>query len=424
MSGHLKNETDTVGDVLEKVPSAVWNEVHGDLKTGFKGHLDREIAVGAGLVLGAGTLLLGRRAPGIMTAITESSFMKGTAAVGGATEGFSFLSGTASLLSDGWNAKTDVQRMKLADTYSQKAGANLAPIVETVAAGGIGAVAADRALALSPKFNTATFETLTENRDYFFRSKFQADRNKLFAGAGSFSLSSDVALGGNRANMNALTSQLENAPVNPFKRVFYSGDKNVEVVREVNLGEGKVSVPLRGTPWGSQMPRLPQGLTDHNHHELAGVLISAEDAANAKGLNIVRSGDYRGYYVGQRENLSVLQKKLPTVVAGGEAPALPALNQLVVNDKAQRAFLLQSPEMQLDRSTMKWNWHPQPQYVEYKSAKMMLNDVDVTSSGAEKAFESLPRISSEPHPEDIKAITPLTASTSYERKLKLAGTRQ
>jgi hypothetical protein len=56
------------------------------------------------------------------------------------------------------------------------------------------------------------------------------------------------------------------------------------------------------------------------------------------------------------------------------------------------------------------------------SAKQMLNDVDVTSSGAEKAFASLPRISSEPHQDDIKAITTLPASPS--RNVKLAGTRQ
>jgi hypothetical protein len=419
--GHLRNEADTVGDVLEKTPSAIWNEIHGDAKTGFKGHLDREISVGVGLVLGAGTLLLARRAPAIASALAESSFMKGTAAMGTGAEGISFLSGTASLLSDGWNANTSDKREKLADTYSRGVGANLAPIAETVVAGGIGAVAADRALAFSPKFNAATFEALTEKRDYFFRSQFQATPEKLFAGPGSFSLSSDVALGGNRANMNALTTQLEKSPVGAFKRFLYKDDSNVEVVREISLADGKVSVPLRGTPWGSQTPRLPEGLTDHNHHELTGIMISADDAANANGLNIVRSGDYRGYYIGQRENLASAQAEMPTVVSSGEARVRPALNQLVVNDKEQRAFLLQSPQTELSGANINRTWRAAPQYIEYKSAKLMLNDVDVTTSGAEKAFASLPRISSEPHQEDIKAITTLPASV--ERNVKLAGTR-
>ncbi len=420
--GHLKNEADTLGDVLEKTPSAMWNEIHGDVKTGFKGHIDREISVGVGVVLGAGTLLLGRRAPAIASALAESSFMKGAAVVGAGMEGVSFISGTASLLSDGWNANTTDKRENLADTYSKGIGANLAPIAETVAAGGVGAVVADRALAYSPRFNAATFEALTEKRDYFFRSQFQATPEKLFNSPGSYSLSSDVALGGNRANMNALTIQLEKPPVGAFKRFFYSGDSNVEVVREVNLADGKVSVPFRGTPWGSQTPRLPEGLTDHNHHTLTGIMISADDAANAKGLNIVRSGDYRSYYIGQREKLANAQAKLPTVVPNGEARIRPALNQLVVNDKEQRAFLLQSPEAQLSGANINRTWRPEPQYVEYMSAKQMLNDVDVTSSGAEKAFASLPRISSEPHQDDIKAITTLPASPS--RNVKLAGTRQ
>lgn len=424
ISGHLKNEANTISDVLEKVPSAVWDEVHNDLATGFKGHADRGISAGIGLAFGAGALLLGRRAPGFTSALGESKVSKLMAAGGLATEGYAVVSGAANLLTDGWNAGTNEQQQKLADKFSKSAGANLAPIVETAAAGGIGALAVDRALAYSPKFNVATFESLTEKRDYLYRGKFQADRNKLFTRAGSFSLSSDVTLGANRVNMNALTSQLENAPVSPLKRMFYSGDSNVEVVREINLGEGKVSIPQRGTPWGSQMTSLPEGLTDHNHHELTGILISGEDAAFAKGLNIVRSGDYRGYYIGQRENLSGVLKKGAGIEAADYKPVLPALNELVVNDKAKRAFLLQSSSMEQDPATRRWNWHPEPQYVDYDSAKAMLNNVDVTSSGAEKAFKSLPRISSEPHQDDIKAITPLTASTSYERKLKLAGTRQ
>ncbi|MFX5381691.1 hypothetical protein ABTD16_19375, partial [Acinetobacter baumannii] len=92
---------------------------------------------------------------------------------------------------------------------SKKVSGNLTPILESTAAAGGGAVAADRLLAYSPKFNVATFKALTENRDYYWRAKYP-NRERLFAGTGSFSLTPEVVAGENRVNMNLLTHQLDN----------------------------------------------------------------------------------------------------------------------------------------------------------------------------------------------------------------------
>jgi hypothetical protein len=220
--------------------------------------------------------------------------------------------------------------------------------------------------------------------------------------------------------MNLLTEQLESPPTSALSRVIYRNDKNVEVLRQVDLLQLRASPPMRGTPWGNISSTTPEGITYHNHHELVGIKAGIQDATDGVGLNIVRSGKYRAYYVGQRENLGLTGDALPTMLARGKRPSL---NELVLHDDGKRAFLLQS-EVNLDKTANKWLWDDKaPQYVDYDAANKLLSGIDATSSGAAKAFDGLPRVARAVHPDDLSATTLFTAGSNYERKLKLAGSR-
>ena len=417
LPSHLANEVATVWSVAEKAPKAIWNELSTDATTGFKGHPDRLIATAISGTIGAASLLLARRAPTIMAGITESGLMKGAAIVGATTEAGCFFAGTASLLGDGWNASTSEQRDKLGDKYSKGVASNVTPLIESAAAAGAGAVVADRALAYSPRFNVATFKALTERRDYFYRSNF-ITRDKLFTGKGSIELNPQISLGGNQVNMELLTKQLETPP-GRFARALYSGDKNVEVLREADLSKMRASIPMRGTPWGNRTATIPEGITYHNHNELLGVQAGIEDVTSGTGLNIVRSGDYRSYYIGQRENL--FNRTLPEVLA---SDSKPKLNQLVINDEAKRAFLLQR-EIVLDKTSRMWKPSTDaPQYVDYDAAKQLLKNIDVTSNGAAQAFEKLPKINLPLHPDDVRTTTLFTNPSPYDRQIALTKQKQ
>ncbi len=419
LPSHLANEAATIWNVTAKAPKAIWNELSTDVTTGFKGHPERATATAVAGTIGFATMILGRRAPTIMSTIARSGFMKGTAAIGLTAEGASIISGTASLLSDGWNAKTSEERDKLGDKYSKNVAGNLTPIVESLAAGAGGAAIADRALAYSPRFNVATFHALTERRDYNFRAKFLT-RDELFNGSGSFELNPAVSLGGTKVNMELLTQQLEQPSAsNRFSRVFFSGDKNVEVMREVDLASMRASAPMRGTPWGVNTAKMPEGVTYHNHHPLFGIQAGIDDTVTTTGLNIVRSGGYRGYYVGQRPQ-NLVAKSIPEILAG-ENP--PALRQLVIHDEGKRAFVL---ERNFQHDSVNRVWKPgteAPQYVDYDAATKLLRNIDVSTGGATKAIKSLPRIEAPLHPDDLKVTTAFTGGTRYDRKLLAAGTK-
>ncbi|HEY9756569.1 MAG TPA: hypothetical protein V6C97_15485 [Oculatellaceae cyanobacterium] len=416
-AGHLRNEALTIADVGKKLPGAVWNEISHDVTTGFSGDKERLAAVATSAAIGAVSLILTRRAPTIMA--SSAGILKTTAITGGAVEGFNLIKGTASLLSDGWNADTAQKREKLGDSYAKSAATNVTPLIESAIAAGGGAVVADRALALSPRFNVATFESLTERRDFYMRAKF-VDRQKLFNGAGGFDLPAEVSANG-KVNMNLLTEKLDAPSSNPLTRAIFRNDGNVEVLREVDLSKMRASMPMRGTPWSNSHVAAPEGITYHNHHELVGVQAGIQDAADATGLNIIRSGKYRGYYIGQRESVGAAHVNLTTAIESGKGPAL---NQLVLHDEGQRAFLLQR-DLVLDKTARLWVWNNKPpQYVDYEAASKLLSNIDASSSGAAKAFEGLPKVARELHPDDIQTTTRFVAGSAYERKLKLAGSGQ
>jgi hypothetical protein len=414
-AGHLRNEGLTLADVGKKLPSAVWNQINHDVTTGFDGDKGRLVAVAGSAVVGAASLILARRAPAIMT--SSAGVFRTLAITGGAVEGVDALQGAASLLSAGWNADTAAKREKLGDTYAKTVADNVTPLVESAIAAGGGAVVADRALAVSPKFNVAMFDNLTVKRDFYYRTKFP-NRDKMFSGAGSFSLPSEVAVG-DRVNMNLLTEKLESAATSPLSRALFRNDGNVEVQREVDLSKLRASVPMRGTPWSNMNSVEPQGITYHNHHDLIGVQAGIQDAADGAGLNIIRSGKYRGYYIGQREAVGSGHLDLAKAIDMGKRPSL---NQLVMHDEGQRAFLLQR-NLVLDKSAKMWVWdNKPPQYVDYDAASKLLGNIDASSGGAAKAFDGLPKVARSVHPDDVQATSLFSPGTEYERKLKLAGT--
>ncbi len=156
----------------------------------------------------------------------------------------------------------------------------------------------------------------------------------------------------------------------------------VERARSLDLQTGKASRIFVGSE-REVAPKFEDRsgrVLIHTHPFEAGPRPGLPDLKATQDLGIIRSGDYRTFYIGQKG------------LGSGEAQ----LKALVLDDANKQAFILHNQP-----STVKgFTWqHAAPQYVEYEGAANSLRSLDVKNAWSQ--IDALPRVAAPVNPEHL-----------------------
>ncbi|MDR3616987.1 MAG: hypothetical protein P4L53_25740 [Candidatus Obscuribacterales bacterium] len=378
---HVENEVAVVGHVLHDLPGALWSGVAVDFKANPE---KRSVEALASAAFTAALYIGVRRAP-IIT--------RDVSALGGATSGAltavplwnqaeKVLSGTKTLLAEGWNASDSVTRDKLGQEYATAIGKNVAPVAEISLAAGIGVVSGHAILSKAGP-NAWLSANLTEKAEYAWRSRAFGAENHLLSKFGSFASHEPFMNADGTANLLKVTESIDQGPRTAFNRALRFVDPHIEEARVVDLAANRVSAPLRGSIDSVEFGFNPKNITFHTHPDFVGARPSVSDVTRFDGVHMIKSGDDIALYMGVRGQYAGVAKDLPLDSIFAER-GVPTLKALVVNPKEQTARVIEgiaqrnplaAPGAPLADS---WRWSESiPKYVDYKASTDILAQVHV-----------------------------------------------
>lgn len=350
---HITNELSVTGKILAATPGAFLEEVAKDWKPENRGQLIKANAM-VGL-LSVGTTIAFKAAP--------TAYLIGL----GAVAGYEVLAHTVPIISNAWNANTDTQRNSLADLYSKQFGRMGATMVDTapgfIVGTGVGLAAWNR----SETLRDFAYNKITKPIEFPIRERI------AFNGRG-VSTMPPGSIRGDQVDAIQLSDTLQPEP-------------GPERMRSIDLQTGRASKIIEGRN-GVVVPKFEDKtgrVMIHTQSDATGPLPGLYDVKASADFGIIRSGQYRSFYIGQK-----------AVPAGEEQ-----LRVLIADDINKRAFLLERPRAVDPQFTWKYS---APQYVDYETAVSnapgALRSTNVTNAWSQ--FQALPKVTLEPLAEHLK----------------------
>jgi len=336
---HIENELSVAGKSVADAPSAFLHELQDDWSN-HKGSLLIKNLEAAGL--------------GIATAIAYKAAPMTTLIGTGLLIGYEGIKNITPAIGAAWNANTEDQRNQLGIKYGGALGSMSANIVETLPGFMLGSRYGQHLIETNPTVRKLAFKGLTKPFEY------PLQRFKAFHGAGVDMLPAEATAGG---KIDALKMSDVVQP---------AADK--EVARSIELGSGKVSKVFTGTDVTvkPQFPDRSGNLFVHTHLPDVGPRPSLLDLRTAADFGIIRSGDYRSFFLGQ----------------GAVEQGAERLQALVLDNAHREAFLIDQAR---DTAGSKFLWKTtNPLYVDYDAARTTLQSLDLKTAWSQ--FKGLPTL--------------------------------
>ncbi len=344
---NIENEFNVAGRVALATPGAILDEVQKDWTNNKSKLLTTTVESG---VIGYATGIAFKSAPAAAILAT------------GVLAGIGVISKAAPMFGDAWSANTDAQRDSLVNKYSSDFGKTGATMAEGLPGFMLGGKAASISLARSEALQNFTYKNITKPIEFPIQEQI------AFRGPGATMLPEGAIKAGSVDALklsDTLTPQL-----------------GVERARSLDLQMGKASRIFHGKE--AEVTPLFEDKSGrvliHTHPLEAGPRPGLPDLKATQDLGIIRSGDYRSFYIGQKG------------LGSGEAQ----LKALILDDANKQAFLLHNQP-----GTNGYVWqHAAPQYVEYEGATSALRSLDVKNAWSQ--FESIPKTAPVVNPEHVK----------------------
>ena len=343
---NIENELSVTGRVALATPGKIFDEIQNDWAHDKTKLFTTTIESAA---IGFATAIAFKSAPG--AAILATSVLAGLGVI----------SKTAPMFGGAWNANTEAQRDSLVNKYSADFGRTGATIVEGLPGFALGGKAGSFSLARSEAMQNFAYKNLTKPIEFPLQEQI------AFRGPGATMLPEGAIKAG---SVDALKLSETLSP-----------QVGVERARSLDLQTGKASRVFVGkeTEVTPKFEDRSGRMLIHTHSLEAGPRPGLYDIKATQDLGIIRSGDYRTFYIGQKG------------LGSGEAQ----LKALILDDANKQAFLLHNQP-----GTKGFTWqHAAPQYVEYEGATASLRSLDVKNAWSQ--FESLPKIPTPVNPQHV-----------------------
>ena len=155
-------------------------------------------------------------------------------------------------------------------------------------------------------------------------------------------------------------------------------DPHIEEARVINLGENRVSAPIRGSLHSVEFGFNPQNITYHTHPDYVGAKPSVSDVTRFNGVQMLKSGDDIAVYLGQTGKYRgvAVDASIDTIF---EQRGKPSLQALVVNTREKTARIIESTAVRTPQAAdgaafaNNWQWSPSiPTYVDYEASARLL----------------------------------------------------
>jgi hypothetical protein len=343
---NIENEVNVAGRVAMAAPSAMLDEVQNDWN-----HNNSKLV----------TTTLESAAIGFATGFAFKSAPAAAILATSVLAGIGFISKTAPMFGNAWNANSDAQRDSLVNKYSTDFGQTGATMLEAMPGFMLGGTAASISLARSEALSNFAYKNITKPIEFPIQERL------AFRGRGSTLLPEGTI---NAGSVDALKLSETLAP-----------RSGVEMARSLDLQTGKASRIFVGDANGVT-PKFEDRsgrVLIHTHPLETGPRPGLYDVKAAQDLGIIRSGDYRSFFIGQKG------------LGSGEAQ----LKALILDDANKQAFIIHN------QPGKEFAWqYAAPQYVEYEGAASSLRSLDVKNAWSQ--FEQLPRVASPANPEHLK----------------------
>lgn len=334
---NIENELSVTGRVALATPGKILDEIQNDWKNDKTKLLTTTLESAA---IGFATAIAFKSAPGAAILAT------------GVLAGLGVISKTAPMFGSAWNANTDAQRDLLVNKYSADFGRTGATITEALPGFALGGKAGSITLARSEALQNFAYKNITKPIEFPLQEQI------AFRGPGATMLPEGAIKAG---SVDALKLSETLAP-----------QAGVERARSLDLQTGKASRIFVGkeTEVTPKFEDRSGRVLIHTHPLEAGPRPGLYDIKATQDLGIIRSGDYRTFYIGQKG------------LGSGEAQ----LKALILDDANKQAFILHNQP-----GTNGYTWqHAAPQYVEYEGAASSLRSLDVKNAWSQ--FDALPRV--------------------------------
>ncbi|HEY9678604.1 MAG TPA: hypothetical protein V6C76_11375 [Drouetiella sp.] len=342
---HIDNELNVAGRVADATPGKILDELQND----WNNNKSKLVAT-----------TLESAAIGFAFGAAYKAAPLATTLAAGVMTGLGVLDKAAPMVKGAWNADSEEQRSMLTNQFSSDFGRTGATMVEGLPGFAIGGKAASISLAQSEGLRNFAYNNITKPIEFPLQERWS------FRGPGS-SLLPEGALKAGSVDALKLSETLPS-------------QNRVEMARSLDLERGRASRVFKGTE-SEVAPTFEDKsgrVLIHTHPLEGGPRPGLYDIKATADFGIIRSGDYRSFYIGQ--------KGLNT----GEAQ----LKSLILDDANKQAFLLHN----LPGKEHVWKYSA-PQYVDYESATSALRTLDVKNAWSQ--FQNLPKVASEAHPEHI-----------------------
>ncbi|MBI2810702.1 MAG: hypothetical protein HYX67_07740 [Candidatus Melainabacteria bacterium] len=343
---NIENELSVTGRVALATPGKILDEVQNDWAHDKTKLFTTTVESAA---IGFATAIAFKSAPG--AALLATSVLAGLGVI----------SKTAPMFGDAWNANSDAQRDSLVNKFSSDFGRTGATIAEGLPGFALGGKAGSISLARSEAMQNFAYKNLTKPIEFPLQEKI------AFRGPGATMLPEGAIKAG---SVDALKLSETLTP-----------QAGVERARSLDLQTGKASRIFVGKE-AEVTPKFEDRsgrVLIHTHPLEAGPRPGLYDIKATQDLGIIRSGDYRTFYIGQKG------------LGSGEAQ----LKALILDDANKQAFLLHNQP-----GTNGFTWqHAAPQYVEYEGASASLRSLDVKNAWSQ--FEALPKVPTPVNPEHV-----------------------
>lgn len=344
---NIENEFNVASRVALATPGAILDEVQKDWATDKSKLLATTVE---SAVIGYATAFAFKSAPAAALLTT------------GVLAGIGVISKTAPMFGNAWNANTDAQRDSLVNKYSADFGKTGATIAEGLPGFAVGGKAASISLARSEALQNFAYKNITRPIE------FPVQEQIAFRGRGATMLPEGTLKAG---SVDAIKLSDTLAP-----------QAGVERARSLDLLTGKASRIFSGkeTEVTLKFEDRSGRVLIHTHPLEAGPRPGLVDLKATQDLGVIRSGDYRTFYIGQK----------------GLGSSEAQLKALILDDANKQAFILHNQP-----GTNGFTWqYAAPQYVEYEGASNTLRSLDVKNAWSQ--FESLPRVAPPLNPEHLK----------------------
>lgn len=344
---NIENEFNVAGRVALATPGAILDEVQKDWATNKTKLL---------------TTTLESAAIGYATGFAFKSAPAAALLATGVLAGIGVISKTAPMFGDAWNANSDAQRNSLVNKYSLDFGKTGATMAEGLPGFMLGGKAASISLARSEALQNFAYKNITKPIEFPIQEQI------AFRGPGATMLPEGTLKAG---SVDALKLSETLAP-----------KPGAELARSLDLQTGRASRIFTGKEF-EVTPKFEDRsgrALIHTHPTEVGPRPGLYDLTATQDLGIIRSGDYRTFYIGQKG------------LGSGEAQ----LKALILDDANKQAFLLHNRP-----GTNGYTWqHAAPQYVEYEGATSALKSLDVKNAWSQ--FESIPKAAPSANLEHLK----------------------